>query len=66
MVYFENDPLQSVYEDLAAAKTPTHFDAILQLKGIAQEGFYSASQMFYGKKMPSHQLKMKGLIQCQI
>lgn len=40
--YFEDDPLQQVYEDLYRDKTPTQFDAVLALKGMAQEAFYEA------------------------
>ena len=42
MYYFENDPLQQVYEDLYKDKTPTHFDKVMELKGTLCHAFCEA------------------------
>ena len=43
MFYVENNPLDAVYADLAAGKTPTPFDRALKLKGTAQNAFTTAT-----------------------
>ncbi|MBL1259815.1 MAG: hypothetical protein COB33_004685 [Thiotrichaceae bacterium] len=50
MYYFENDPLQSVYDDLYGGRTPTHFDQVMRLKGKAKDAFEDAPEDCYCKR----------------
>lgn len=52
MYYFDNDPLESVYRDLADGKTPTHFDQLLALQGTVKEDFHMISEKLYTNHRP--------------
>ncbi len=47
MYYFENDPIQYAYDDLAKLKKPTHFDAVLKLKSSLVEAFNTEKEKAY-------------------
>jgi len=54
MYYFENDPLQSVYDDLYGGRTPTHFDQVMLLKDKAKDAFEDAAEDCYCKRPSRH------------